>query len=94
MGVTYVFDIFIKISRAMSLIYFIIAPLAFVSVGFIDTHRQWGFWDRGSGTPAGSQSSPPGTQTPVPERPINYVCKIAGGCPTILFCIEEICMFM
>ena len=32
-------------------------------------HRQWGFWDRGSGTPTGSQSSPSGIQIPGPRTP-------------------------
>ena len=33
------------------------------------THRQRGFWDRGAGTPAGSQNSLAGTQNPGPRTP-------------------------
>ena len=44
----------------------------------IDTQGQRGFWGRGSGAPAGSQSSPSGTQNPRPQNaPLSLCVRLA-----------------
>ena len=47
----------------------------------LHTQRQRGFWDLGAGTPAGSQNSPAGNQSPGPRTPR---CLCVYDCRTCL----------
>ena len=47
--------------------------------GQLNTQGQRGFWGRGSGAPAGSQSSPSGTQNPWPQNAPLSLCVILAA---------------